>query len=936
MELRPRCELDRCSEGSWRSATWSGTESDDASFQLHINACLQPVICCLSSISRTSRRHVLITCVMSNLQALSDAQVILLAAQFVSDVNVESLQVLAAERKDVLTRDLIYRLLLTLLPTNETARSALLALLRTARTDFVSVSQLDSQIDISAVTKLAPQTACNLANQIFLDYGELNDGQDAEDPLATFVIAWSHHVESTDGALEDLVPLIGECMPESPSLQRWAEAYLLPLVRLRYHSYAGRADSISLQELETLSGISGVSALLGYGQRHSAQAQVARDLNELVAPWIEGSARASWADVYEWILDASLTDFPLAAKALLEWDGPPALHRESSAADHEGVAAFAQTALAVVYAGQPWSDDLMRLSRSILQRFAAITHLSMPEISPPDPEVFGVSTFKDDVSDANLLQNSLLSKDNKLTYPSESSVAFLAGVLKTGGILMQYKIHLTVAEITHLCLSALAEQHDQELRRLLQQIQKLTNMEPDWPSIRQQLLWLRSWHRTTEGEELASNPVAALGHLSKAHVESNLFDTMLSMGYYTSARQIYLESRTPPLKAVRVEDQVVAAIYSAFDNASNGNRTRGGVRRASDILAAFRTSFPHLRSFRAIEHLLKATHSLSFYQLTLQHGVPFRPVNIRALNDPLDLVARVLEQDSKAYTKLDDLLEIGRNLVRSKQNEESERDNSRVVEAEQRVTYLAITAALAAHDFDTAYSYITTRMSTASSENKASGDDFSWRAAYAAGRYRPAQSSKSLHDRIGSLSKRMDLLSLSLTLAPRPDFLSEILGQWRRCEEEMDTLKAQALQEEKVFDEGDDDAMPGGFGMQDQDRDAAETKQALAKRSLGGSTATYEEEAPMGLFDVARGAATALRKSAFPLNAASMKDLKIRDGHSRQASDGSGPTSPVMEDGSGRARKRDMVSNMVTSGLVSGMGWVLGAQPANKTTAEDY
>ena len=872
---------------------------------------------------------------MSNLQALSDAQVVLLAAQFISDVNVEGLQVLAAERKDVLTRDIIYRLLLTLLPTNETARSALLALLRSTRTDLVNVSQLDSEIDISAVTKIAPQTANSLANQLFLDYGEHKRGQDVEDSLATFVIAWSHHVETTGGALEELIPLIEECIPESPSLERWAGAYLLPLVRLRYHLYAAGADSLSLQQLETLSGISGVRSLLDHTQRHSAYAHMARDLDELVTPWIEGSAKASWADVYEWILDASLTDFPLAAKALLEWDGPPSLHPDFSAANHEDVAAFAQTALAVVYAGQPWSDDLMRLSRSILQRFAAITHLSMPEISAPEPEVFGVSTIKTDVSDADLLQNALLSKHNKLTYPSESSVAFLAGVLKTGGILMQYKIHLTVAEITHLCLSASEEQHDQELRRLLQQIQKLTNMEPDWPSIRQQLLWLRSWHHTTEDIKLPPNPVAPLGHLSKAHVESSLFDMMLNMGQYAAARRIYLESGTPPLEAVRVEDQVVAGIYSAFDNASNGNRNRGGVKRASDMLAAFRTSFPQSRRLQAIEHLLRATHSLSFYQLTLQHGVPFRPVNIRALDDPLELLARVLEQDSKAYTKLDDLLEIGRNLTRSKQKEGYDVNDIRLIEAEQRITYLAITAALAAHDFDTAYSYITTRMSTASSENKASGDDFSWRAAYAAGKYRPAQSSKSLHDRIGSLSKRMDLLSLSLSLTPRPDSLSEILGQWRRCEEEMETLKAQALEEEKAFDDGDDDAMPGGFGMQDQERDAAETKQALAKRSLGGSAASYEEAAPMGLFDVARGAATALRKSAFPLNAASMRDLKVRDGHSLQASDGSAPTSPVMEDGSGRARKRDMVSSMVTSGLVSGMGWVLGAQPANKTDTEN-
>jgi hypothetical protein len=412
---------------------------------------------------------------------------------------------------------------------------------------------------------------------------------------------------------------------------------------------------------------------------------------------------------------------------------------------------------------------------------------------------------------------------------------------------------------------------------------------------------------------------------------------MLSMGHYGFAKKIYVESDAPPLDLSTVEEKVESAIYQAFDNASNGNRGRGGMKRASDMLIVFRSCFPQSQRMPEIEHLLKATHSLSFYQLTLQHGVPFRPVNIRAHSDPLDLVAQALEQNQRAYTKLDDFLDIGRNLVLTYSSAASVRDkgtegrDQKLVEAERRITYLAITSALASHDFETAYSYITTRLSPASMDRESSKDDYSWRAAYAAGKYRPHQPPKALHDRIISLSRRMDLLSLSLTLVPNSDSLSEILGQWRRCEEEMDTLKAQAVEEERAFETGGDGTMPGMFEAQDQELDAAETRQALAKRATAGNSTTYEEEAPMGLFDVARGAATALRKTAFPLNAGSLRDLKIGDGHSRQGSDGSGPVSPVMEDGNGKVRKRDMVSNMVTSGLVSGMGWVLGAQPANQT-----
>ena len=133
---------------------------------------------------------------------------------------------------------------------------------------------------------------------------------------------------------------------------------------------------------------------------------------------------------------------------------------------------------------------------------------------------------------------------------------------------------------------------------------------------------------------------------------------------------IFLEDASLPLPLSTAEERVVAAVYFAYDNASNGNRTRGGMKRAYDLLLAFKPSFPHSEQLRDIDHLIKATHSLSFYSLTLQHGVPFQPVNIRAQKDPLALVGRVLEQNTRAYTKLDDLLEIGRNLVQAHLQEE--------------------------------------------------------------------------------------------------------------------------------------------------------------------------------------------------------------------------------------------------------------------------
>jgi hypothetical protein len=337
---------------------------------------------------------------------------------------------------------------------------------------------------------------------------------------------------------------------------------------------------------------------------------------------------------------------------------------------------------------------------------------------------------------------------------------------------------------------------------------------------------------------------------------------------------------------------------------------------------------------------------LSFYALTLQHGVPFQPVSIRVHHDPLSLVEKVLDQNAKSYTKLDDLISIGRNLVSAglstnpasneveQTSQEPLSEQDALVTAERRITSLAISSALASNDFGTAYSYILTRLTPPSLLSTSSPilntpsvpDDISWRAVYNAGRYRSTtpNPSTTLQSQISHLSQRMELLSLALALVPSPDPLPEILGAWRRCDEEMTSLRAREQTEEDAWDTKGDtlSSVPGGFGLSDSERDAFDTEQQRAARRARARAAmphSHPHEAPMGLFEVARGAAMALHKNAFPLRAAAA-------GHG-ESGDEERPLSP---EGEGRVRKRDMVSNMVTGGLASGIGWVLGAEPVNR------
>ncbi len=322
---------------------------------------------------------------------------------------------------------------------------------------------------------------------------------------------------------------------------------------------------------------------------------------------------------------------------------------------------------------------------------------------------------------------------------------------------------------------------------------------------------------------------------------------------------------------------------------------------------------------------------MSYYSLTLQHGVPFQPVNIRAHKDPLSLIGRILAQNPHSYTKLDDLLEIGENLAFAGLKDSPQRrdihrgpENSaeaRLVNVQRRITAMAIEAALAEDDFDTAYTYVVNRLSLPKLSNLSTfqysddptdpmigDDDISWRAAYKAGCYTSIKPGR--HSSLRRLEQGQELLSHALLLAPASE-LSQVLDSWRKCEEDLASLSAQEIEADQKWDDRGDQRLPGGY--------SSESSPVIPKRrepSLGA----LSEEAPMGLFDVARGAASAIRKNAFPLRNPRNDAVETQFKSSHESSQ----TAMGGADSESRVRKRDMVSNIVTGGLASGIGWVIG------------
>jgi len=326
---------------------------------------------------------------------------------------------------------------------------------------------------------------------------------------------------------------------------------------------------------------------------------------------------------------------------------------------------------------------------------------------------------------------------------------------------------------------------------------------------------------------------------------------------------------------------------------------------------------------RRIEALLKATHGLSEYRLVLKKGEPFTPVVLRVHADPVSIIGKVLEQNPKSYTNVQDFLEIGSSMVdaglltggkpgqpkiESGQVLTVHHDTTR-----KRITAMCVDAALTEDDFETAYSYVVNRLA-AEADSSLKNDEYSWKAALQAGKYRrTARTVKPTHIGTASgnldirhLEQRIECLSTALRVAP-PATLQEILNVFRKCEEELNAaVKAEEAQESAWDDRGDLQAMPGAFSS---------TVPAGVIRS-GVKSSRHVEEAPMSLFDLSRASISRAQR-----NFSALSSLQ-RSEQSRVTESEGGESG-----GQQRTRKRDQLREAAVGTLASGVGWLIGAQP---------
>ncbi|KAI5458377.1 Sec39 domain-containing protein [Mariannaea sp. PMI_226] len=892
---------------------------------------------------------------------LGPAKVVLLAVHFATQADVNSLVYLTAQHASVLRQDLILRILLTHLP--ETIKPDVYVPFLRSLAANESPSHSDVTLDTAAVDGISDDQAIRRVKKLQLLHLTNPDTapNSDTDPLTCFLFIRGYRMDDEAGMLTLLPDLLIPFLEHTPIIRTWLVATILPLLRRNHEYHPQSPIRYSLLEFENLPDRDAIDYLLAEtGASEDNHSLLGRDFKGLIGPWLFNDSRwrqmpaidgilvnhsdeecvlcPGWEQALEWLVKQASTSWVTALKTIEQWDGPSDIDliddvnlwfQEPQQRYLEQT--YARAALASAYLVPDATVDALQGAWQICIRIRSLmgedAHSTLQSeaslLSParqfdpgplPGPKI------------ATYMRNDLLKPTNPLTALNSQSLNLLEALVLSAFLMTRAGVPCSVRRAGELAL--LQDQRDQksEIARLIRTLCTLPSKNDDnhWTCARKEILWLHSW-----GIQDPSKAVRGVfGSVSAEHIETEILKALLSQGRYDLARSLYEDASETLLSRHNIQNTIQTAALNAFDNASNPNRSRGGLKKCDEIINAFpNTMGKTLPITRKIEALLKATHALSNYRLVLKQGEPFSPVILRVHSDPVSIIEKVLEQNAKAYTRLQEFLELGNNIamaglpvchVIEKQESSLGKQESDRPLIEKRIVAMCIEGALREDDFETAYSYVLSRLGASSSTSEDYySDEWSWKAALNAGKYvRTERSLKPTHlgtasgnPEIRHLEQRIECLATALRIAPSTK-LQEVLKTFRRCEEQLDfAIREEAAKEEAWDAAGDLRNLPGAF-------DGPDPNQGYPPRNItASSVARQTDEAPMSLFDLSRATARVASR-----NLTAFSGLQ-------GIAQGSPQTQKTEQDvlDHQRARKRDQLREAATGTLAAGVGWLIGA-----------
>ncbi|OBT64040.1 hypothetical protein VE03_06676 [Pseudogymnoascus sp. 23342-1-I1] len=944
---------------------------------------------------------------------LPPAKVILLAVQAAIRADIRTLRALLAAHPKTL-HDLILRILLTYLPESLDSSEYVQLLIEY---DSGHVSGNETTIDATPLDGLSNAAASKKVRKLRLLSLRMDQThRDApEDPLILFLLHRAYRIDQQTGLIAQLPQLLAPFLERSDYLRDWMLGTVLPLLRRDYEYHPKETETQSIEWFEDLGTVEAVDFLfsntMGTDKGNEPNdSTLARDLRCLAGPWLygnnqwkrrkvsssemgaqtvvplkgavpsQGSQYHDWDTVFAWIINQNPVSYIAVSDAIEKWggaadvdlgsygDSDAMLSQEDRHRINERYGHCALTAaFRIPGDSMPALSEAHRILRNV------VTRLKLPSISSLEVAAGRLAPVPDLSEDGKPAREyieellSLLKNDKQdFSAPTQAAVHLLQALITSSYLLLKAGAHTSIEKTGSMLYNQPESYQHIVLREYLNKLGGSAGADDKlWVTARKEVLWLHDWGKPPSLEGATTQRGRGVfGQIRRDTVEKEILTALLTHGRYATARSLYEKPSESPLSKEELSSTVIASAMHAFNNANNPNKTRGGVKKCLDILSAFPDTFRDSLPRERIIHLSDAANHFANYRLVLNSGEPYRPSVIHTHGDPIALVEKVLAQNTRTYTDIDNFLNFGEKIVlagltvrdlegRSKMTPEQVDEQMAI--SRWRITSMCIDAALSENDFETAYSYVVNRLPSISGDAYAKPslssypdptpkgaaaqaplkvlDNWSWKAAFQTGKYRLNQytlkpshvGNSSANPEIRHLEQRMECLSQALLIAP-PPALQEILNVFRRCEEELDAkIRQEAEQEDEWDNQGDDTSMPGRFGVE-----PPPVTLSRASAPMSSAKSRTGAEAPMSLLDLTRASAAQAQRSI-----AALATVKGGGGGGGVATRGGGQgewsgsaSAEDVNDGvkQSTVRKRDQLRSAAMSTMIGGIGWVIGAQ----------
>lgn len=541
-------------------------------------------------------------------------------------------------------------------------------------------------------------------------------------PLSNFAKCLIRIIDNARRELLSIDDLFLDSLNVSKQLRDWETSYVKVLWKFRQFYSDHNQPWIPFRYFEAASPDRVIRFLLQY----TTNDNVCRDMECLVLPYL--SYNKSYEELWKWIGSAPNS---LKHLELLEY---------------------------LIKGGILKSEVALPFSKSVIAAIylhSGVTDASFNQLSKIQKQLTVICDNTDyKNNDINFNQVPLFEElwGSPLTDPSKASLDLLDNLLAAAILL-----NIPIMEL------ALANNEEEDQKNLVKKYIFGTNEH-----------WKRyssdTWNEYWESVEWIKHKV--FHKLQDAWISETFLNAALSAGQFEFVKAHF------SLSSKEIIFTVLKAFYIFYDTASNGNKTRGQMKKAWECLQLITVSDEDI--FNA-KQLVLGTHALSKYSLHFARGINVTPKEIRAYPDCMELIHRVLELNEKAYLEMDNLVRITENLLLG--------TGQKTCDYKNAIRKMCIEAALVDSNFEISYEYGTPYLM----EREMHSEDFiengsgreeieTWASLFQIGKFiSPFWEIDNITEDV--MEKKMRALSYSLKLCPE-DQISSVLFVWQTLEKQ--------------------------------------------------------------------------------------------------------------------------------------------------------